>query len=222
MESFLTFLQKTGPYMVIPILLVCLYQWRNLPLPFRIYAVGVALVATLSVLRAVFGPSNGWFFVSAFFGVTLYGYLFHVVLTKRIDRRIVWVCVVVIWAIIGWYVLQQGVQKFQLWIIIPYDLFMITFCMIYVVSSLRNPQQLNPAVLYLMLYLLMEFFVNLFLDMMSNFLKFYFSDNFMSLLWKKMLPVYNLLRLSLILWIVLSIKPKRPSLDKMPRFDPEP
>ena len=222
MDSFLIFLQKIGPYTVIPILLACLYQWQNLTLPFRIYTVGIVLVAILSVLRAVFGPSNAWFFINAFLGVTLYGYLLHVILTNRIDTRIIWACVAVIWAIIGWYTLHTDVQKLQLWFIIPYDVFMITFCMLYVVNSLRNPQQLHPAVLYLMLYLLMEFFVNLFLDMVSNFLKFYFSDNFMALLWKKMLPVYNLLRLSVIIWIILSVKPKLPSLDKMPRFESEP
>ncbi|RCR67219.1 hypothetical protein [Larkinella punicea] len=218
MRGILTIIHLITPYLVIPILLAGFIKWKHLPAPFRIFIVGAFLSALISIVKSRFNDSNIGFYLSALFGVTLYGILFHILLRKAINENIIWMCVAFIWAIISWYSFQNGVKGFQLRIIIPFDIFMITFSGIYVIHYLRSSENLNTSVFFLVLFLLMEFCVNLFLDMISNFLKSYFSDNFMTLLWKEILPVYILLRVAALVLLILSVKPKLPSLDKMPGF----
>lgn len=220
MTSFFALLNQMKHFLVVPVLLAGFYQWKHLPTPLRLFIAGACLSASIGLLRAQTDIGAAGFYISAIAGVAIYGWIFKDILHSIIDTRIIWVCIALIWSCLGWYAFNEGVKTFQLWVIIPYDLFMILFCLIYVNYCLRNPRHLfmHRSVFYLMLYLLMEFFVNLFLDIMSNFLKSYLSDRFMTMLWQEVLPVYNILRLSVLILIILTVRKKIPSLDKMPDF----
>lgn len=218
MKELIRVIHLIAPYLVIPILMAGFYKWSQLRTPFRIYIIGAVLSTVVTLLRAYIQDKNVSFYISALLGVTIYGCLFHSILRKVIYIQAIWVCVACIWIIIGWYSIQHGITNFQLRIIIPFDLFMITFSGIYIVNSLNAVRIINSSVFFLVLYLLMEFCVNLFLDMISNFLYAYFSNQFMFLLWNEILPIYTVVKISLIIWIILSVKPKTPSLDKMPAF----
>ncbi|GAB3993396.1 hypothetical protein GCM10028807_28510 [Spirosoma daeguense] len=215
----LQIIQELGNYLVIPFLLASFYKWRDLEMPFRIYILTACVMILLALVRSKVAMGHAGFYISALLGVTVYGGIFHIILKRVIDTRIIWGAAAIIWVIVGWYMIRNGVQGFQLFVIIPYDLFMITFCSIYILHCLQKPDPMNSAVFLLILYLLIEFFVNLFLDVISNFLKSYLSDSFMTLLWKGILPVYNVFRCLAINWIILSVKPKLPSLDKIPVFE---
>lgn len=219
MKDIYKLIHFVSPYLVIPILLTGALKWRHISTPFRIYIIGAGLSVAITLLKSYVASSLG-FYLSALLGVTVYGYLFHILLRSIINVNYIWISVAFIWLIIGWYSLQHGVAGFQLHLIIPFDIFMITFCGVYTVHYLRTVgSSADSSVFLLVLYLLVEFCVNLFLDMISNFLYAYFSDNLMDLLWKEIIPLYTVCKVIAIVWIIATVRTKLPSLDQMPSFD---
>jgi hypothetical protein len=195
------------------------WQWRHLDATFRLYVIGSVCSVFLVTLLAQLQLRNVAYYCMPLLGSVIFGMIFRNLLKHIVQPKLIAGLSVLIWIVVWIYMITYGVQEFQLRSTIPYDVIMMTLSGIYITDRLRNSSHINEPLFYLILVLLIDFCVNLFIDVMSNFLTAYFSDNFMDLLWDKIIPAYNLIKIICLIAIIFSVRPKLPSLDQMPEFE---
>ncbi|WP_420150444.1 hypothetical protein [Spirosoma sp.] len=219
MNEFFRQLTQLNSYLWILPVVVGLFRWNRLTFPLKVYVIGAACSTLIVYLCLYLKLRNLAFYCMPLLGSVIFGLMFQDLLKNVVHPTLIRALVACIWVSIISYILKYSIHDFQLRVTIPYDIIMLLFSVIYLVHRLKYSSVIADSLFYIVLIFFVDFAVNLFLDLMSNYLKTYFSDNFMHLLWNKILPVFNLIKISLLSITFWSVKPKLPSLDKIPSFE---
>ncbi len=213
-----SFLYEIGPYVGYLPILIGVWRWKYLGLPFRIFVVILCVGSLLGLSSLVLQNANFLFYLNALLNSALYGYFFQQVLKTIVNPKTIWGAVTILWVLIGGYIFQNDIRQFQNQILIVFDVFMLTFCGIYLSHCLTTVIKVKKPLFFLHLVLFVNFGFVLFVDSISVFLYRYFSNSFFDLLWVNIIPAVNIVKFilySTILWVA---KSRQFNFEKIPEL----
>lgn len=212
-------LREISTYLWVLSVFAGIYRWKSLCYAFRLYVIASGSVLVIVYLFRFLHIQNVSFYLIPLIGSVIFGLLYQRLLIHTFPRQVIPILVATIWVVILVYIGMKGMGQFQLQIICLYDIVFAFLSGAYMIHRLKNFADLKDPLFYLTLVLFVDFNVNMLIDLTSGFLLHYFSDRFLNILWNNIIPVYNFLKIVMLLLIIVSVKQRLPSLDKMPDFE---
>ncbi len=218
MDDFSTFVSNYFTYLALLVVALGLWKWQILDVHFRVAVVKSICSGSIGILSSHY-KSDFWFFLNGLVGVLLFAIFFQGLL-KGVFSVLIWLWAGLIVIILVGAFLVVEIDHLQLYVFIPYDFFIITFCLIYISKHLEDISSASrKPLLLLVMVTLSDFCFNLGLDIITHFLTSYLSDSFINLLWDGIVPLYIVLSIGFTLWIFISVRPKIPELTQMPDLE---